>query len=85
VAPSSPSLEAAFALSLALPAGIALLCRARWIRGDSPGRSGWEPKGDVWWVHWVYYYAYVVVLGPVFLCVVGLLGILLLLSQLTAK
>lgn len=79
------STEAAFALSLALPAGIALLWRARWIRGDPVSRSRWEPKGEFLWVHWVYYYTYVVVLGPVFLCVVGLLGVLLLVSQLTAK
>jgi hypothetical protein len=84
-ASSHPTIGAALVLSSALPIGIALLLRAGWVRGEPRQPGAWVPKGEVWWVHWVYYYAYVVVLGPMFLCVVGLLGVLLLISQLGAR
>ena len=83
-ASSHREIGAALVLSSALPIGIALLLRAAWVRGEPLQPGAWLPKGEVWWVHWVYYYAYVVVLGPLFLCVVGVVGVLLLIAQLGA-
>jgi hypothetical protein len=79
-----PGFGAAVGLSLALPLGVALLTRARWLGGAGAPLGEREPRGAAWW-SWIYFFVYISVLGPVFLVVVGLAGLVWLESLLLAR